>query len=199
MQNKYSDRPYTAFTQRGIGGLLRELVTDVLVRIPEMFTGFSHEYQTAKALWDTGATDSVISTGFAARLGIQPTGKTETYGVHGKQTVNTYLVDLLLGSVSFTNWRVTEGKIGPGKLDVIIGMDIIARGDFCITQEKNPSGRPCTVFSFRLPSMMLPIDYRQEITEFNRQKRLTANNKMLRAEYRNTHPSKKPRSKRKKH
>ena len=54
---------------------------------------------------------------------------------------------LLVNKVEVYQIKVTEGKIS-GDADVLIGMDIIGRGDFAVTNKNDK-----TVFSFRIPSL----------------------------------------------
>ena len=99
-----------------------------------------------KALWDTGATGCVVTERVAIQCGLTPIGVLQVFGVHGAEMVNTYLVNLHLpNNVVFRNWRVTEGKLSDD-VDVVIGMDVIVRGDFAVT---NKDG--LTVFTFRIP------------------------------------------------
>lgn len=81
--------------------------------------------------------------------------------------VNACLVNLHLpNNVVFRNWRVTEGKLS-NDVDVVIGMDVIACGDFAVT---NKDG--LTVFTFRIPSIAR-YDYVKEhvASEKRQQKR----------------------------
>lgn len=99
-----------------------------------------------RAIWDTGATNTVISANVVKQCGLTASGMAKTHGVHGPQTVSTYLANVYLpNSVGFSAVRVTEGNIGDH--DILIGMDIIGAGDFAIT---HPNGN--TKFSFRMPS-----------------------------------------------
>ena len=98
-------------------------------------------------MWDTGATACVISSSVVAKCALAPIGVQRVVGVHGERTVNAYLIALNFpNGVAFPNLRVTEGVIG--NADALIGMDVIAQGDFAIT---NRQGR--TIFSFRIPSI----------------------------------------------
>ncbi len=183
MLKHYKNKNYVALSHRGIGGLLREIITPARIRIPEIFEGFSHDYKDTKALWDTGATNCVISYRLAKELGLQPIGKAKTIGLHGEAIVDKFIVDILLmDQVAFNSWEVTSGKIGSEKVDVIIGMDILAFGDFCITQEIDQNKKVCTLFSFRLPSAQVPIDYVAEIQRHNREQQLKNQRKQLRAQ-----------------
>ncbi|MBA7557648.1 hypothetical protein ES705_50412 [subsurface metagenome] len=71
----------------------------------------------------------------------------EVHTASGIDRANTYFVNIWLpNKIVFYNLKVTEGKL-PGQNEVLIGMDIISKGDFAVT---NYNGR--TVFTFRFPS-----------------------------------------------
>tara|TARA_R110001592_G_scaffold261377_1_gene526282 strand:+ start:748 stop:1302 length:555 start_codon:yes stop_codon:yes gene_type:complete len=98
-------------------------------------------------LWDTGATGTVISKQCAETLGLKPIGKAKVYHANGEATVNVYAINIFLpNQVAFQFIKVTEGVLTG--IDLLIGMDIISRGDFAIT---NLGGK--SVFSFRVPSI----------------------------------------------
>ena len=100
------------------------------------------------AIWDTGATNTVITQKVVQDCGLKPTGMVEISHAGGKTTTNTYLVNIRLpNKVEVCQIRVTEGIL-TGQADVLIGMDIIGQGDFAVT---NKNGK--TVFSFRIPSV----------------------------------------------
>lgn len=109
-------------------------------------------------LWDTGATGSVISQNVIDKLGLKPTGKATSYHAGGSSIVDTYLVNILLpNSTGFHSVRVTHLVLKD--FDILIGMDIITKGDFSITNVGNK-----TTFSFRMPSTK-EIDYTAESVE----------------------------------
>ncbi len=111
----------------------------------------------SKALWDTGATNSVITPDTAKDLKLVPTGITEVVHFGGKKQCNTYMVNLFLpNKVIIPGVSVSESDAIIDDFGVIIGMDIIARGDFSIT---NTNG--ITTVSYRLPSIHR-IDYVKE-------------------------------------
>jgi uncharacterized protein YchJ len=112
------------------------------------------------ALWDTGATASVITNKTAAVLGLKPISKTLVKHAGGESTENVYLVNIYLpNKVVIQNVRVTECKDTSGDFGVIIGMDIITLGDFTVT---NFQGK--TTVSFRMPSIAT-TDYVKEIKD----------------------------------
>ena len=110
------------------------------------------------ALWDTGATASVITEEVATALDLQPEGTLKVFHAQGSAHVPVYFVNLgLPNRMEFAGIRVTQGVL-PG-CDVLIGMDIINKGGFAIT---NRDG--ATVFSFQMPSLNL-IDFAEIIEE----------------------------------
>jgi hypothetical protein len=120
--------------------------------------GTPTEYHPFKAIWDTGATGSVITQAVVDACGLRPTGMVQVHGVHGPEFAETFLVNIALpNGVAFPNVRVTKGKIlGPS---LLIGMDIITTGDFSITNVGMQ-----TVFTFRIPSIHT-IDYVEEANQ----------------------------------
>ena len=100
------------------------------------------------ALWDTGATNSMISDAVVKQCGLVPISYTDIHHAQGTtQNVAVYLANIVLASrITIPGVRVAIGKLRNG-IDVLVGMDIISRGDFAITR---PNGR--TQFSFRIPA-----------------------------------------------
>lgn len=112
------------------------------------------------AIWDTGASASVISQKVVQKCGLAPTGMVKAHSASGEYYCNTYLVSIgLPNQVGFPSVRVTEGTLI--NADILIGMDLIAMGDFVIT---NFEGK--TVFSYRIPSVA-KIDFVQDIKRMN--------------------------------
>jgi len=106
------------------------------------------------ALWDTGATGSVISAELAKSIGLVPVGRVNVNHAGGASPSPTYLVNFTLpNQVTMTGNLVTEFPSLPGDFSVIVGMDVITFGDFAVT---NVGGK--TWMSFRMPSCVA-IDY----------------------------------------
>jgi len=99
-------------------------------------------------LWDTGANMSLIGREIAERLALMPISKIFISTPSDKNAQsNIYVVNLHLPNRTLLeNVLVAEGVLDG--CDMLIGMDVISRGDFAVT---NFSGR--TVFSFRMPSL----------------------------------------------
>jgi hypothetical protein len=105
------------------------------------------------ALWDTGATNSGITSKVVHELNLKPIRKTQVTGVNGTTICNVYLVDIILPMhVGFENVEVTEINITG--FEVLIGMDIIMEGDFAISNANQK-----TLFSYCVPSIKNnPVD-----------------------------------------
>lgn len=118
-------------------------------------------YETP-ALWDTGATNSMITPKTAETLGLIPVGIAEINHAGGCSQVSAYLVNLILpNGVGVPGVQVSVCVAPVTDFGAIIGMDIIAGGDMSIT---NVAGQ--TWMSFRTPSIQA-IDY---VSEANRLK-----------------------------
>lgn len=102
-------------------------------------------------IWDTGASSTCVSPSVVTQLGIAATGVRECKGASGPYRAHTYLVSALLklpgadGGVWVPELCVSEAALDA--FDVLIGMDIIALGDFAVT---NHGGK--TTLTFRIPS-----------------------------------------------
>jgi hypothetical protein len=149
-----------AFTQKH-NGLSNRIISNV--RISEAFDPKTppvnpHLFET-RALWDTGATHSVITAATAKTLGLIPTGKGMVQHAGGKGDFNTYVVNFFLpNQVAIIGVRVTECPHLEG-CGAIIGMDIIMGGDMSISNHQGE-----TWFTFRWPSFGA-IDYVADINK----------------------------------
>jgi hypothetical protein len=137
--------------------LLRELRSEIKVgsplvsgqAVPPQMTG------DVWAVWDTGATGSVITRAVVDELGIQPISMTVVHGVASQKITPVYLVDFYLPmGVIVGGLNVTLGQLF--NADALIGMDVINHGDFVVT---NRGGK--TKMSFRMPSLA-ETDYVEE-------------------------------------
>ena len=76
------------------------------------------------AIWDTGATNTVISEELAHNLNLTPIGKASVSTAGGIIEVNKYVLGLKLpNNLQIQNVMVTAGKLNG--TDFLIGMDII--------------------------------------------------------------------------
>jgi len=104
------------------------------------------------AIWDTGATMSVISAKVVAKFGLQSVDRIEASTGHGEGWTDVFRINMILPNGHlYTNVRAIRMKIP--KADVLIGMDILSKGDFAVTHTEQ-----LTVLSFREPSKG-PVDF----------------------------------------
>ena len=109
------------------------------------------------AMWDTGATRSGISQSVVNIGQLRPVGYTTAQTAQGTvENVPVFLVNIRLPQdIVFLGLPVSR-IAKPPNADVLIGMDIIGRGDFVVT---NADAQ--TVVSFRIPSQR-KIDFLAE-------------------------------------
>lgn len=138
---------FTAFT-KDEKGLINVLRTQVGIIIDKKVNpNYKKKKESFEAIWDTGATNTVISEKLAKELDLTPVGVATVSTAGGVFEVNKYVLGLKLPNhLNIENVMVTAGNLDP-KTDFLIGMDIITLGDFSIT---NVGGK--TTFSFRFPS-----------------------------------------------
>jgi predicted aspartyl protease len=117
------------------------------------------------AIWDTGATSTVITPKVVNELGLIASGKTNIQGVAGsKENIDTFIVSIILpNKVRVNSVRAAEVPQIAGAADILIGMDIITLGDFSVTNFDKK-----TVLSFRIPSTKV-VDYVEEANIKNTQ------------------------------
>lgn len=147
---------FQAFTVKG-NGRLNRIVTNIQITAaydPAAPPSPPPNVATAKALWDTGATNTCITPSLAKSMGLSQVGvATMDHGGGKSDKLPRYLVNLTLpNQVTIAGQMITELPAAQ-EFDVIIGMDIITHGDFSIS---NVVGKTC--LSFRIPSCDV-IDY----------------------------------------
>lgn len=158
---------FQAFTIT-FSGLANRIITDV-----EVIPGFDPAAPPnplpagvkTTALWDTGASSSVISRDLAKALGLIPVGKTIVTHAGGSDDSPTYFVNFALPNrVNVTGIIATEFPHLAGSFEAIIGMDILMLGDFAVTHVGQmtvgwvpspwPVGRPLSGMLARIFSMI---------------------------------------------
>jgi hypothetical protein len=139
-----------AFTITQNKGLLAKIISDAAI-----FNPYNKKLIKVKALWDTGATCSVISNIIAERILLRSICYSEMRHANGIERVPVFVAGIKLPNQVIIQ-EITVLSCNPiHEFDLIIGMDIIAKGDFAITG-KNGN----TKFSFRMPSTA-DIDFTQ--------------------------------------
>lgn len=141
-------------------GIVDCITTNVTVK-----NTFNDTKVSTNGIWDTGATGSVITKSTAQQLGLKPVSIAKVRGVHGERNANVYVVEITLHNDQITlTTSVTECDelSGDKSIGVLIGMDIIQMGDFCITHENGE-----TIMSFIQPSQKA-INFVEDVREYNR-------------------------------
>jgi hypothetical protein len=140
-------------------GLANQLVSPVKIRPAfrppkSTETPSPHQYN---AIWDTGATGTVISQKVVDECDLRPIAIANVVSIHGTERRPVFLISVSLpNKVIFYSVPAIGGEKFTGDVDVVIGMDIIRQGDFAVTNNENQ-----TVFSFRMPSAET-IDFVEE-------------------------------------
>lgn len=121
--------------------VVREILTDVNVAShPASEGGFLR----VRALWDTGATFSVISRDKVSELGLMPVDFSSAYTANGWYETPVYRIDVLLpNGIMIKGLRVSQSDLMV--CDMLLGMDVISLGDLHLTNDGN------TIFSFYIP------------------------------------------------
>lgn len=108
--------------------------------------GKVHGCEVESTVWDTGATNTIISQEIVDILDLKPISKAKIEGVGGIVESAVYQINIYFANrMEFKSIEVLSGDIGD--YDLIIGMDIITLGDFVLS---NKDGK--TWFSFRHPA-----------------------------------------------
>jgi hypothetical protein len=102
-----------------------------------------------EAKWDTGATVTCISHELAETIGVEPD---YTYAIgtsNGQSIENGYKLGLVLpNGMEVSPVDMIESDIHRLGFDMLIGMDVITRGDLAVSSKGSS-----TQFTFRMPSL----------------------------------------------
>lgn len=140
-------------------------IVNVIKSSVEVSNPFTKAVVDTQGIWDTGATQSVITKSTAQKLGLPVISKAIVNGVHGAKEVNVYYVGITLNNREISiQAEVTECEelSADHTAGMLIGMNIITMGDFCFT---NADGH--SVMSFVVPSQKR-IDFVEEIGKYNK-------------------------------
>lgn len=115
-----------------------------------------------KALWDTGACCTCIASTVAQSMGLIKVNERELIGANNQPFMSdVFCVRLTMGHFVIGIIEVCGIPMDGKEENMIIGMDVITKGDLSIT---NYQGK--TFLSFREPSLER-IDYVSEISQYN--------------------------------
>jgi predicted aspartyl protease len=110
-----------------------------------------------KAMVDTGATISAITSRMITRMGLKPSYEDKFSYAKGNDVSKIYIFDVIFpGGKVFKNIEALEiDEDGHG--DFLIGMNIISQGDIALTSVGGKSA-----FSFRVPPAEKYIDFEKD-------------------------------------
>jgi predicted aspartyl protease len=141
---------YYAFS-RHYPGPVKSLATEV--QVCREYAGNPESSLTIRAIWDTGATSTVISPEVAGKINLVAIDKLSVYGVNSHTEVDVSVISIILpNGIILKDKRITICRLPPA-VDMLIGMDIILMGDLFICNAGNR-----TLFSYALPSLPEKID-----------------------------------------
>ena len=161
MSNKKS--PHLAFSVK-YKGIAKELISE-----SEIINPLNNQRNKYKAIWDTGATNTVITPKVLKELSLTIVDIATIVGVNSEpKHAKVALFNLLLpNNVSIKGVRGSVCTIGDDT-DILIGMDIIKFGDFAIS-----NGEGQTLFSFAIPPFDNKTDLLEKANNTNRNNKLT--------------------------
>lgn len=144
-------------------GVVRRIVTPVKISKPTRAANpNSAEVITVDALWDTGATGSVITPTVAKTLNLSQIGQENVEGFGGTHNCPRHVVDLYLSDLlRFGAIEVSEAPKDTAQFGFIIGMDIIAEGDFTVCHNGGKS-----LISYQYPSTH-SFNFNEEVLKSN--------------------------------
>lgn len=99
----------------------------------EQYNNPMSEAKSLRGVWDTGATTTCISAELADEIGLIRKGRATMSTANGDIRVNRYYADIIIPSgLVMPEIEIADANLPKG-IDVLIGMDIIATGEFNIS------------------------------------------------------------------
>lgn len=134
------------------------IIIDVIIAFCLQFEDSAKEISVkVKGLVDTGASGSCISQRLVSACRLEKLSALKIISAQGASIVPVYEVDMILpNNTRFNRMSVMEVATS-GKFDVIIGMDILSKCDFAVSN----SGENLT-FTMRFPTAKTPIDFTKQ-------------------------------------
>lgn len=119
-----------------------------------------------RAIWDTGASVTIISKAVAETLGIELTQTTSrlrtALGLESNVPDGEAWITIVLGSFPIKmKVKVLDNVCSDKDIDIVLGLDFMAKGDFFMTTD---SGQ--LMFSFCYPSGF-PMNFHEALTKLD--------------------------------
>ena len=129
----------------------------------EINTVSAQKRSIVTALWDTGATISAITPAIAQKLNLIPINRVKVNGVNNISLADVVKISIELpGQIVIQEINVVVCNLITG-VEMLIGMDIIQRGDFSIS-----NGKGKTLFSFAIPPFDDKTDHNEKAIMMNK-------------------------------
>lgn len=94
----------------------------------------NNKIMNVASLWYTGAATTCISKNVVKTLNLTSNEEVYIDTPSGRSKTKIYEIDIILpNEVYLKNIKVYETTIGDQGFDLLIGMDIISKGDFCVS------------------------------------------------------------------
>lgn len=99
---------------------------------------FNEREKVVNAVWDTGATFSAVTKRVVDELDLFEMAKGVTNGIAGAVIGSTRMALTFPGNRKYATWaEMNEMLELPGDFDVLLGLDVISRGDLHLTHERD--------------------------------------------------------------
>lgn len=119
------------------------LMQRLITRIEVNECGTEKSYRL-KAIWDTGATVSCISSNMAQRMGLHPADNGIGVTPAGQMEIMYYFLDVRLSdAIKIQHVKAAGFPLERHDADFLIGMDIISKGSLGI---RNENGKTAVTF-----------------------------------------------------
>ena len=113
------------------------------IDISECYDG-AENHEIKKAVWDTGATTSVISESLARKFGLRSIGHGNIVTSIGQREVPIFELDIhLTRNITLKRVKVFGSPMNNRDVEFLIGMDIISKGNLSID---NSNGKTKVTF-----------------------------------------------------
>ena len=157
-------QPLECFTFTGRFPVFRNRISSMIFVSPSRDTSVMQ--LKVRALWDLGASVTLISKSLAGRLGTELSQTTSclrtALGLETQVPEGEAWITIVLGSFPVRmKVMVTERVCSDKDIDIVLGLDFIAKGDFLLS---NDGGQ--LMFSFCYPSGF-PIDFHEALSKLN--------------------------------
>lgn len=99
---------------------------------------FNEREIVVDAVWDTGATFSAVTKRVVDELDLFEMAKGVTSGINGDVIGLTRIALTFPGNMKYATWaEMNELRELPGPFDVLLGLDVISKGNMHLTHDKD--------------------------------------------------------------